>query len=152
MLLPRFFDNLNQFFSPSKVLVIYGPRQVGKTTLLKNFLKKIDLRYKLVSGDDLSVQEVFSSQTLSKISEFCSGYQLLAIDEAQKIKNIGHSLKLIVDNLSPLQIIVTGSSSFDLSGQIGEPLTGRKITLILYPISQIELKMVYNPYELKKTR
>ena len=57
---------------------------------------------------------------------------------------------MIVDNLLPLQVIVTGSSSFDLSGQIDESLTGRKITLILYPISQIELKIVYNPYELKE--
>jgi predicted AAA+ superfamily ATPase len=150
MLLPRYFENLNQFLLPKKILVIYGPRQVGKTTLLKNFLKTINLRYKLVTGDDLSVQEILSSQKLKKLSEFCAGYQLLVIDEAQKIPNIGINLKLIVDNIPDLKLIVTGSSSFDLSGQIGEPLTGRKITLTLYPLSQLELIKINNPYELKE--
>ena len=150
MLLPRYFENLNQFLLPKKVLVIYGPRQVGKTTLLKNFLKTINLRYKLVTGDDLSVQEILSSQRLKQLSEFCAGYQLLVIDEAQKIPNIGINLKLIVDNIPDLKLIVTGSSSFDLSGQIGEPLTGRKITLTLYPLSQLELIKINNPYELKE--
>jgi predicted AAA+ superfamily ATPase len=150
MLLPRYFENLNQFLLPKKVLVIYGPRQVGKTTLLKNFLKTINLRYKLVTGDDLSVQEILSSQRLKQLSEFCAGYQLLVIDEAQKIPNIGINLKLMVDNIPDLKLIVTGSSSFDLSGQIGEPLTGRKITLTLYPLSQLELIKINNPYELKE--
>jgi len=150
MLLPRYFENLNQFLLSKKVLVIYGPRQVGKTTLLKKFLKKQKLRYKLVTGDDLSVQEILSSQRLKQLSEFCAGYQLLVIDEAQKIPNIGINLKLIVDNIPDLKLIVTGSSSFDLSGQIGEPLTGRKITLTLYPLSQLELIKINNPYELKE--
>jgi len=151
MILPRYFNNLGKFLLPGKVLAIFGPRQVGKTTLLKSFLKKADFKYKFVSGDDLSVQEILSSQRLSRLSEFCSGYQLLVVDEAQKIPNIGINLKLIVDNIPDLKLIVTGSSSFDLSGQIGEPLTGRKTTLILYPLSQLELSQLYNRYELQES-
>jgi len=104
----------------------------------------------LVTSDDLSVQEILSSQKLKKLSEFCAGYQLLVIDEAQKIPNIGINLKLIIDNIPDLKLIVTGSSSFDLSDRIGEPLTGRKITLTLYPLSRLELIKINNLYELKE--
>ena len=104
----------------------------------------------MVTSDDLSVQEILSSQKLKKLSEFCAGYQLLVIDEAQKIPNIGINLKLIIDNIPDLKLIVTGSSSFDLSDRIGEPLTGRKITLTLYPLSRLELIKINNLYELKE--
>lgn len=147
MKIPRVY-NLDVLLKPNKVLVIFGPRQVGKTTLLKDFLSNTDLKYKLDSGDDLRVQEILSSQNFSKIIEYVKGYELIAIDEAQKIKNIGKGLKIIVDQVPGIKIIVTGSSSFELAGQVGEPLTGRKITLTLFPISQIELNNLYNKIEL----
>lgn len=150
MLLPRIYNNLEKYFYKRKILVIFGPRRVGKTTLIKNYLKNTKLKYKLVNGDDLSVQEVLSSQRLKILSEFCANYQLLLIDEAQKIPNIGNSLKIINDNIDKIKVIATGSSSFELLGQIGEPLTGRKITLTLYPLSQLELSRLNNPYELKE--
>ncbi len=131
-------------------MVIYGSRQVGKTTLLKNFLTSTALKYKLDSGDNIKVQQVLSSQDFSKITEYASGYELVAVDEAQRIPNIGSGLKILVDQIPNIIIIATGSSSFELSGQIGEPLTGRKKTLILYPFSQLELAKVYNLYELKE--
>ena len=149
MLLPRFYQ-LDQYLEPNKVLVIYGSRQVGKTTLLKNFLASIDLKYKLDSGDNIRVQQILSSQEFSKIIEYASGYELIAIDEAQRIPNIGAGLKILVDQIPDIKVIATGSSSFELSGQIGEPLTGRKRTLILYPLSQLELAEIYNLYELKE--
>lgn len=146
------YYNLEKYLKPNKVLVILGSRQVGKTTLLKDYLNTIKgkIKYKLDFGDDIKIQELLSSQDFSKIKEYSQGYDLIAIDEAQKIKKIGETLKIMVDQIPGIKVIATGSSSFELSGQIGEPLTGRKTTLILYPISQIELKNLYNNYELKK--
>lgn len=151
MIIPRFYNDLNQYLRPNKVLVIFGSRQVGKTTLLKNFLSKNagNFKYRLDSGYDIRIQEILGSSDFEKILEYARGYQLIAIDEAQKIANIGRGLKILVDEIPGIKIIVTGSSSFGLAGQIGEPLTGRKITLTLFPISQIELGGLYNNYELK---
>lgn len=148
--IPRFYQNLKDYLEPNKVLVIYGSRQVGKTTLLQQFLSQTKLKYKLESGDNIRVQQVLSSQDFGKIKDFISGYQLLALDEAQRIPHIGLGLKILVDQIPNLYVIATGSSSFELAGQVGEPLTGRKKTLILYPLSQIELLSLYNSYELKE--
>lgn len=150
-MLPRFYDNLSSYLKPNKVLFIFGSRQAGKTTLLKKFLSenKDKFRYKLDSGDDINLHAVLGSSDFKKIIEYAKGYDLIAIDEAQRIKGIGQGLKIMVDQVPNLKIIVTGSSSFELAGQIGEPLTGRKITLALYPLSQIEMGKIYNDYELK---
>lgn len=148
MIYPRFYEQLNKYFKKNKVLVIYGPRQVGKTTLIKSYLKKTKLKYRFDNGDNISIQEILSSQSLIKIKDYCSSYQLIIIDEAQKIPNIGLGLKIIVDNILNVFVIATGSASFELSGQIGEPLTGRKKTLILYPLAQLELTKIYNRYDL----
>ena len=150
-MLTRFYDNLSSYLKPNKVLFIFGSRQAGKTTLLKKFLSenKDKFRYKLDSGDDINLHAVLGSSDFKKIIEYAKGYDLIAIDEAQRIKGIGQGLKIMVDQVPNLKIIVTGSSSFELAGQIGEPLTGRKITLALYPLSQIEMGNIYNDYELK---
>lgn len=151
MILPRIYDNLNLLLKPNKVLVIYGSRQTGKTTLLKKFLSENEgnFRYKLDSGDDVNTQIVLGSSDFKKIIDYAKGYDLIAIDEAQRIKNIGMGLKILIDQLPNIKIVVTGSSSFELAGQIGEPLTGRKITLTLFPLSQIEMGKLYNDYELR---
>ncbi len=151
MKIPRYYENLSQYLKPNKALVIFGPRQVGKTTLLNDYLSTVKgkIKYRLDSGDDIKIQEVVGSGNFSKIKEYVVGYNLIAIDEAQKIKGAGEGLKIIVDQVPGIKVIATGSSSFELSGQVGEPLTGRKITLILFPISQIELGKLYNNYELK---
>ncbi|PIQ70337.1 hypothetical protein COS55_02785 [Candidatus Shapirobacteria bacterium CG03_land_8_20_14_0_80_40_19] len=146
---PRYYENLDNFLEPNKVVIIYGPRQVGKTTLLQNYLSQTKLKYKLDSGDNLQTQQILSSQNFSQILDYLEGYELYAIDEAQKIPNVGLGLKIIVDQIPDIKVIATGSSSFELSGQIGEPLTGRKKTLTLYPFSQIELAKINNPFELK---
>lgn len=149
-MLPRFYDKLEKLIRPQKVLVIYGPRRVGKTTLLKNYLNQTSLKYKLDTGDNIRTQQVLSSQDFTQILEYAQGYDLIAIDEAQNIPNIGMGLKIIVDQVPDIRIIATGSSSFDLAHQIGEPLTGRKNTVILYPISQLELLGTTNKHELKE--
>ena len=150
MLIPRIYDNIGKLLKPQKVLVIYGPRRVGKTTILKNYLKDTPLKYKLDIGDNIRIQQILSSQDFSQILPYAEGYELIAIDEAQQIPNIGMGLKIIVDQIPGIKIIATGSSSFDLSHQIGEPLTGRKKTITLYPISQLELLSVFTFFELKE--
>lgn len=147
-MLKRKFD-LDKKIQKNKALIIYGPRRVGKTTLLTEFLNKTSLKYKLDNGDNIKLQQILQSQDFDKIKEYAQGYQLLAIDEAQQIPNIGRALKIIVDQIKGVYVIATGSSSFALSQEVGEPLTGRKKTIILYPFSQSELLLKYNKYELK---
>ena len=142
--------NIEKIIKPNKALVIYGPRRVGKTTLLKAFLDRTKLKYKFDIGDNITVADIIGSRDFKRIFKYAEGFELIAIDEAQLIPGIGMGLKIIVDNLEKIFVIATGSSSFDLSQQIGEPLTGRKNTIILYPISQKELSLKFNDYELKK--
>jgi predicted AAA+ superfamily ATPase len=146
----RAYEPLDPFVQPNKVLVIYGPRRVGKTTLLQAYLSRTSLKYKLDSGDNIRTQQILGSQDFGQILPYVEGYQLLAIDEAQNIPNIGMGLKIIVDQVPDIHIIVTGSSSFELAGQIGEPLTGRKRTLSLYPLAQSELLSSFNKFELRE--
>ena len=149
MILKRHY-NLSSLLEPHKVLILYGARQVGKTTLLQKFLSGTPLSYKLDSGDNIRTRQILGSQDFIRIGEYIEGYELLAIDEAQQIPEIGMGLKIIIDQFPEIKIIATGSSSFDLSHQIGEPLTGRKRTIILYPLSQGELLSEYNRYELSQ--
>ena len=150
MKIKRFYSELGKHLETGKVLVIFGPRQVGKTTLVQDFLNETLLKFKLETGDNIKIQTLFASQDLEKILAYARPYELIVIDEAQKIPNVGVALKMIVDHRPYIQVIVTGSSSFDLAGQIGEPLTGRKKTLTLFPLSQLELKEKYGVYELEQ--
>lgn len=140
----QLLDILSDVEMSGKAIVIYGARQVGKTTLIKKILEH-KKNYLLVSGEDISVQHFLSSQSIEKLKSFVGGHQLLVIDEAQKIPNIGINLKLLIDHCSKLQIIITGSSAFDLAQYLGEPLTGRKLTFKMYPLSQIELNNIESP-------
>ncbi|MFC1504005.1 ATP-binding protein [Spirochaetota bacterium] len=149
-MIKRYYDNLDDYLKQGKVLVIYGPRQVGKTTLLKEYLEKTAFKYKLDSGDNISIQNVLSSGNIKKIKEYSEGYELIVIDEAQNIPRIGQGLKIIIDEIPGIRIIVTGSSSFDLAHQIGEPLTGRKRTLTLFPVAQLELLDHNNKFEIRE--
>lgn len=149
MQIPRIYEKLEDFFEPGKALVIFGPRQVGKTTLIKNFLNRTKEKWRYETGDDARLHEILGSMDRSKIKEFVKGYDIVALDEAQRIPNIGMALKLIVDDIPNIKIIATGSSSFELAGQVGEPLTGRKRTLSLFPISQLELRKFTNDIDLE---
>lgn len=149
-MIERYYKNLDTYLKPNQALIIFGPRQVGKTTLLKNFLSQTKFKYKLDSGDNIRLHTILGSQDFDKILEYAQGYDLIALDEAQQIPNIGMALKILVDQVPNLRIIATGSSSFDLAQSIGEPLTGRKITLTLYPVAQMELLHKYNKHELRE--
>ncbi|TAN44354.1 MAG: ATP-binding protein [Nitrospirae bacterium] len=135
----RQLENLKKLISPEKVVVIYGPRRCGKTTLISKYLETTQEKYLLASGDDITVQEYLSSQSVSKLRGFVGSNSLMVIDEAQRIRNIGLNLKLVVDHIKGIKVIVTGSSSFDPARDIGEPLTGRKYTLKLFPLAQMEI-------------
>lgn len=132
-------ENLRAATQPGKVIVLYGARRTGKTTLLHEFLKEEEAPYLLVSGEDIAVQGYLSSQSVERLTAFIGKNRLLVVDEAQKVPQIGLNLKLIVDHIPGVRIIATGSSSFDLARSIGEPLTGRKITLKLFPLAQMEI-------------
>jgi uncharacterized protein len=149
-MISRAYEPLDPYLQPNKVLVIYGPRQVGKTTLLNRYLAGTSLQYKSASGDDIRVQQILGSQDFTAITGYLEGYNLFTLDEAQRIPNIGIGLKIITDQIPGIYMIVTGSSSMELAGQIGEPLTGRKRTLCLYPIAQCELLDKYNHFELRE--
>lgn len=150
-MIKRHFSDIEPFLHQNKVLVIYGPRRVGKTTLLTQYLNKTKLKYRLDSGDNIRVQEVLSSRDFNAIKEYAAGYELIAIDEAQQIPGIGMGLKILVDQVPGLRVVVTGSSSFDLAHQVGEPLTGRKTTLTLFPVAELELATEQNSFDLKQT-
>jgi uncharacterized protein len=121
-----------------KIVLLYGARQVGKTTLIKKVLQNFQGKILEVNADELLYSEALSSRDFLKLKGMVDGYDLLFIDEAQRIVDIGINLKILHDNLPALKIIVTGSSSLDLADRVSEPLTGRIFTNTLYPISVIE--------------
>jgi len=134
----------------SKIVVIYGARQVGKTTLVQEILKQLPYKKISINADILKYNEVFASRDLGKMKEVIDQNELLFIDEAQNIKDIGINLKILHDHLPELKIIVTGSSSFELANHITEPLTGRTQTFQLFPISIQELRKSNSPFEIKE--
>lgn len=150
MLIPRFYNNLEQYVQPGRVLVIYGPRRVGKSTLLLHYFSQQKCKKTLVSGDDFQIQEILGSQSTTLISSLVSDSELFVIDEAQRVPHIGIGLKIMVDSHPSLKVIATGSASFDLQNKIGEPLTGRKTTLGLYPIAHLELQSLYSKWDINQ--
>jgi len=151
-MIKRFYGDLSPYLIPGKVLIIQGPRQTGKTTLIQNNLSSMK-QYKQIylTGDSIEAKTIFSSQSLDTISSFAKNYDLIAIDEAQKIEGIGLGLKILVDHIPEIRVIATGSSSFDLVNKIGEPLVGRATRLNLYPISVAELQSDgLNAYEIQQ--
>lgn len=138
MHIPRYLQFESEL-SKGKTLVLFGPRRVGKTTLLNDFMAHTKLSVAFFRGDELSTQHSFSVADSDILKPLIGAAEVLLIDEAQAVPNIGLTLKIINDTMPDLCVAVTGSSSFELAGQVGEPLTGRKITRYLYPISQLEL-------------
>jgi uncharacterized protein len=140
-----------------KIAIIYGTRQVGKTTLTKQIVDyyKSEKNYTnldilQVNGDFLDAQRNLSVQELKPLLDFVGNAKLLIIDEAQRISNIGINLKIIFDNLPNLKIIATGSSSFKLANKVNEPLTGRNIKFMLSPLSFLELTQKERIFDLKQ--
>ncbi len=135
-------EDFEELLNASKVLVINGSRQVGKTSLISKMLKDKKNIF-IGDGNDLDLQEILNSGRLTTIKNALGGYQYVFIDEAQKVNNIGEAIKLLIDHVPNIVVVLSGSSSFQLSGKIGEPLTGRQNTQLLFPLSVMELKNQY---------
>ncbi len=131
-----------------KIILLFGARQVGKTTLVQRILARNAYRVLSINADELRFINVLSSRDLRQLRDLTGGYELLFIDEAQRIPEIGLNLKLMADNIPNLRIIATGSSSLHLASKTREPLTGRAWTHTLYPVALCELAHHYNPFEL----
>lgn len=140
-------ENFEQYLKPNKVLVLLGARRVGKTELLKNQLEKLDEPNLFLNGEDATVRTVLSNRSIENYKRLLGDKKLLVIDEAQTIPEIGLILKLMIDEIKGLKIIATGSSVFDLENELGEPLTGRDITVRLFPLSQMEFSKHENLIE-----
>ena len=140
----------DELLKGQKLVVLYGARQTGKTSLLSKIIEDLPYKAVRVNADLSGYQEVFSGRDLKKMKELVEGYELLFIDEGQKIPDLGIHLKILHDELPLLRVIVTGSSSLGLATRLSEPLTGRKRVFTLFPLSQEELSMRYNPFELKE--
>lgn len=140
MIRRQLLQRLSQTLNDGKVTLLVGARQVGKTTLLKEMLHQSALDDVLwLNGDLPQVRTTLESNNLQEISLLIHGAKVVIIDEAQRINGIGLTLKIIVDTMPDVKLFVTGSSAFELRNQLDEPLTGRKTTHYLYPISTQEL-------------
>lgn len=122
-----------------KAIIILGPRQVGKSTLLKMLEDKLDKNLLYLNCDNNDIKKALTEPGVNDLRRFIGKHKVVLIDEAQRVINIGLTLKLIIDQLPGIQLIVTGSSSLDLSNMVNEPLTGRKFEYELFPLSMKEL-------------
>jgi uncharacterized protein len=130
---------------PNKVLILLGARRVGKTVFIKNYLSAIPKQdYLHLNGEDIEDANLLKERSVSNYSRLLANVKLLVIDEAQNVPEIGLILKLIVDSIEGIKIIATGSSIFDLSNKLGEPLVGRKNTIYLFPLAQMEFAKYQN--------
>lgn len=150
---------INKRFGKGKAILLIGPRQVGKTTLFNKLLERKE--HLFLNGDDPTVRKLLTNPNIEQLKNIIGNFKVVFIDEAQRIDNIGLTLKLITDQLKSVQLLVSGSSAFELNNQTQEPLTGRKWEYNLYPISwnefensvgylkaqqQLELRVVYGMY------
>lgn len=136
--------------SSNKVMLIYGPRQAGKTTLVKQLGKSSGLKSLYLSADLSNNENLLMQRDLKVYSDLTEGYELLIIDEAQRVPDIGLTLKIFYDEMAHLKVIATGSSSFDLANKTAEPLTGRKRIIHLLPLTLEEIVEGRNKFELNQ--
>lgn len=130
-----------------KAIIIYGARRVGKTTLVKEILRSVSGKSRYLNCDEPDIRLALTDKTSTELRRLLGRDRLVVIDEAQRVRDIGITLKLIVDNLPDIQVVATGSSSFDLSNRVKEPLTGRKVEFHLFPLSIEELLPGSDPIE-----
>ena len=141
---------IEERLAPGKAVLIYGARRVGKTILLKEIFNKIEGKKMLLIGEDMDVQNMLQNRSVHHYRQLFEGMNLLAIDEAQSIPEIGSVIKLIIHEIPHIQVIATGSSSFDLLNKIGEPLVGRASQFLLTPFSIREIAQKQNGMELRQ--
>ena len=132
-------NEIEMRLKPQKVMLLFGARRVGKTVLLEQIMKNFDGKTLLLNGESMDTVHLLNDRTIANYRQLFSGIDLLCIDEAQHIPDIGMKLKLIIDEVPDLRVIATGSSSFDLQNVAGEPLVGRSTQFLLTPFSVSEL-------------
>lgn len=143
MWINRYFESQEDLFWPGKVNLVYGPRRSGKTALIQRMLEKQQVKVFRGEGDNLEISQILGSERKSRILSAFQDYDIVFIDEAQHIPKIGMGLKLLIDHAPHLTVIASGSASFQLSFEVGAPLTGRSISRMLFPVSLLELKSQY---------
>lgn len=143
------YNTLLKNIGKKPIIILYGARQVGKTTLIKTILR-IFTKTLYLQGDDPKDALLLQHRSADELSELVSGYDLVVIDEAQRIEDIGISLKLIADNVENAKVIASGSSSFELANKLNEPLTGRNRKFYLYPLSIGELVLAHGKINIQK--
>lgn len=129
---------INQYLKPNKAVILLGARRVGKTELVLKFLEQCKESYLILNGDDMQTHDLLKQRTVANYRRLLGGIKLLVIDEVQSIPDIGMKLKLMLDSINGLKVLVTGSSVLDLNSGLGEPLVGRKMTIHIFPLSQVE--------------
>jgi len=143
-------DQIEKFLFKNKIILIYGARQVGKTTLVKSIMQKYQDSALYLNCDEPDIRNLLHNRTSTELKYIIGQKKLVIIDEAQMVKDIGITLKLLIDNFPEIQIIATGSSSFELASTISQPLTGRKIEFRLFPFSIQELQSIYSRLEMDR--
>ena len=133
-----------------KAILIFGPRQSGKTTLVQSILKTTSKKLLYINGDEFSDREILSQPNANKLKSLIGKNEIIFIDEAQKITEIGNAIKIITDHLNSVQVIATGSSSFELANKLNEPLTGRKYEYLILPFAFSEMVNYTNLFEEQK--
>lgn len=132
-------DKIVNEIKPGKAVLIFGARRVGKTVMMREIVNSFPGRVMMLNGEDFDTHALLEQRTIANYRNLLNGIDLLAIDEAQSIPDVGNVLKLIVDEVPNIKVLASGSSSFDLSNQTGEPLVGRSVQFLLTPFSQQEL-------------
>lgn len=140
-------DTLRRALKPNKVLVLLGPRRVGKTELLKKFASETNEQALFLNGDDIQTHNILEQRSSENYKRLLGDIRFLIIDEAQEIEDIGRKLKLMVDTIDGLKVLISGSSAFEINNQVGEPLVGRMTVLKLYPLAQLEFQQYENLIE-----
>ncbi len=135
----QLFELILKHSFKGKAVIILGPRQAGKTTLLLEIAKSFDKPCIFLNCDEPDIRDLLFNATSDKLKAIIGKNVIVIIDEAQRVKNIGLTIKLMVDNIKNIQVIASGSSAFELSNEINEPLTGRKYEFRLLPFSTEEL-------------
>lgn len=144
------YDRLIRNMEPNRVILIFGARRVGKTFLMQEVIKNFNGKTLVLNGEDFDTLSLLENRTVANYRHLLDGIELLAVDEAQNIPDIGAKLKLIADEIKNIRIIATGSSSFDLLNKSGEPLVGRSKQFYLTPFSQKEISAIENTLETKQ--
>lgn len=132
-------NSISKHLFKGKAIIIYGARQVGKTTITRSIIEKTNKKTLWLNCDEFDIRELLANTNSVKLKNVSKGYEILVIDEAQRVEDIGLTIKIFTDSLPDVQIIATGSASFELAAKISEPLTGRKYEFHVYPLSYREM-------------